>query len=88
MYIVIIIVYFCAFECSALQGTIGKMLMGIQVCKNDTGERITFISAFVRFFSKIISFFILPFALLIIIISKKHQGLHDLIAGTIVINER
>jgi len=88
MYIIVIFVYFCTFECSSLQGTIGKILIGIKVCKQNPNEKISFATALLRFFIKVLSLLILPLVVLLIIITKKHQGLHDLIAGTVVINEQ
>ncbi|MBN2017939.1 MAG: RDD family protein [Candidatus Cloacimonetes bacterium] len=88
MYIIFIVVYFCAFECSSLKGTIGKMLIGIQVCKQNPNKKISFATALLRFFIKVLSLPILPIVVLLIIITKKHQGLHDLIAETVVINEQ
>jgi uncharacterized RDD family membrane protein YckC len=87
MYIVVIIFYFCSFECSPLQGSIGKILVGIRVYKRSSDDNISFSRAFVRFCFKLFSLIIFPLSILLIIITKKHQCLHDLIASTVVIRE-
>ncbi len=87
MYIIIIILYECVFECSPLQGTIGKMLVGIQVEDSHDGNRITFMTAFVQFFLKLFSILLGGIGILLILFTKKHQGFHDLIAGTVVVKE-
>ena len=88
MYIIIIIVYFCAFECSSLQGTLGKLLIGIQVQDSHDDARISFIRALARFFMKIFSILFGGLGILLILFTKKHQGFHDLIAGTVVVKEK
>jgi len=88
MYIIIIILYECALECSFLQGTFGKMLIGIQVQDSHDDARITFMRAFVRFLLKIFSILFGGLGILLILFTKKHQGFHDLIAGTVVVKEK
>ncbi|HHE40547.1 MAG TPA: hypothetical protein ENL10_03490 [Candidatus Cloacimonetes bacterium] len=87
MYIIIIILYECMLECSPLHGTLGKMLIGIEVLDSHDGTRITFMTALVRFFVKIASILLFGLGIIIIIFTKKHQGFHDLIAGTVVVKE-
>jgi|GEM_PF-2478313 len=87
MYIIMIIVYFCAFESSPMQGSLGKALIGIKIQNSHDDSRITFMTALVRFFAKIVSILLGGFGILLIIFTKKHQGLHDLIAGTVVVKE-
>jgi len=88
MYIIMIIIYFCAFESSSLQGTLGKLLVGIQIQNSHEDSRITFMTALLRFAVKIFSILFLGLGILPIIFTKKHQGLHDLVAGTIVVKEK
>ncbi len=87
MYIIFIIVYFCAFECSPMQGTLGKALIGIQIQNSHDDSGITFMTALLRLVVKIFSILFFGFGILLIIFTKKHQGLHDLIAGTVVVKE-
>jgi len=88
MYIIVIILYECTLECSPLQGTLGKMLIGIQVQDSCDDARITFMRAFIRFFVKIFSILFGGLGILLILFTKKHQGFHDLIAGTVVVKEK
>ena len=87
MYIVFIIVYFCAFECSPMQGTLGKAILGIKLQNSHDDSRITFTTALLRIVVKTFSILFFGFGILPIIFTKKHQGLHDLIAGTVVVKE-
>ena len=87
MYIFFIIVYFCAFESSPMQGSMGKALIGIRVQNSQDDSRITFMTSLLRLAVKIFSILFLGFGILPIIFTKKHQGLHDLIAGTVVVKE-
>jgi len=63
------------------------MLIGIQVQDSYEDARITFMRAFVRFFVKIFSILFGGLGILLILFTKKHQGFHDLIAGTVVMKE-
>ena len=87
MYIIFIIVYFCAFESSPMQGTMGKAIIGIKLQNSRDDSRITFMTALLRFAVKIFSILFFGFGILPIIFTNKHQGLHDLIAGTVVVKE-
>lgn len=75
--------YYALMECSLRKATLGKIALGIKVIDLH-GNRIGFLRASVRFFAKFISmigcvgFFIIDF-------TKKKQGLHDMIAGCLVI---
>lgn len=79
----IVIFYFCGFESSSKQGTIGKQAMRLKV-GDANGNRIGFINALGRYFAKILSSLILCIGYLMIIWDNKKQGLHDRIAGTYV----
>ena len=85
--IVIIFLYFTVLESSSKQATIGKKLLNIKITDN-SGERITYLRAAGRFFGKIVSFLVLMIGFLMIGWTKKKQGLHDKIAGTLVIVDR
>ena len=80
-------VYSAGFESSKKKATIGKQAMGIIVTDKD-GNRISFIKATIRFFSKFISLITLYIGFIIIGFTKKKQGLHDIIAGCLVLKER
>ena len=79
--------YFAACESSAWQGTLGKRALGIRVT-NLTGGRITFMRATGRYFGKLLSAFILCFGFLMVAWTQRKQGLHDLLAQTLVLNGR
>jgi uncharacterized RDD family membrane protein YckC len=73
-------------ESSGSQGTLGKMAVGIKVT-DLYGNRIGFGKATGRFFGKIISFFILLVGYLMVAFTQKKQGLHDMMAGCLVVNK-
>ena len=72
-------------ESSAWQGTVGKRVCGLAV--TDThGERITFGRALVRFLAKVLSLIVLGIGFLMIAFHPRKRGLHDIIAGTLVVH--
>ncbi len=77
--------YHAYFESSAWQGTPGKKVMSIYVTDLN-GQRLSFLHATGRFFSKIVTGLI-PFALGYIMagFTERKQALHDMIAGTLVV---
>ncbi len=68
---------------SSLQATLGKMIMGLRVTDLQ-GQRIDFGRATVRHFAKYLSTAILGIGYLMVAFTERKQGLHDLIAGTLV----
>lgn len=78
--------YFAGMESSKRQATIGKTAMGIKVI-NQEGARISFLKASVRYFSKILSGMIFCIGYIMVSFTKKRQALHDIIAGTYVVQE-
>ena len=77
--------YFALQESSARRATFSKRALGIVVTDLD-GKKIDFGRATVRHFSKIISGVILGIGYIMASFTQKKQGLHDMIAGTLVIN--
>jgi uncharacterized RDD family membrane protein YckC/Tfp pilus assembly major pilin PilA len=71
-------------ESSPWQATLGKRLFNIKVTGLN-GERIGFGRATGRFFSQILSQLSFGIGYLMAALTKRHQALHDLIAGTLVI---
>jgi uncharacterized RDD family membrane protein YckC len=71
-------------DSSKKQGTFGKSIMGIKVI-NKNGDKLSFFRAMWRFISKIFSSLILFIGFIMIPFTKKKQGLHDFMAGTLVI---
>jgi len=78
-------IYFAAFESSEGQATLGKKALGIKVTDLD-GKRISFGRASGRFFAMYLSAVLLCIGFIMIAFTKKKQGLHDIIAGCLVVN--
>ena len=89
LYIVTILlpwIYYAAFESSSKQATLGKMALGIKVTDLN-GRRIGFGKATGRYFGKILSTVILLIGCIMIAFTEKKQGLHDKMAGCLVVNK-
>ncbi|MBE3578965.1 MAG: RDD family protein [Caldanaerobacter subterraneus] len=84
--IVISWLYFTILESSELQATIGKRIMKTKVVDMN-GNRISFGKANIRYWSKLISAVVLLIGYIMIAFTPKKQGLHDMIAGTLVIKD-
>jgi uncharacterized RDD family membrane protein YckC len=76
-------VYYAKMESSSKQGTIGKMALGIKVTDYD-GGKISFGKASGRFFGKILSGLLLGIGFLMAGFTRRKQGLHDIMAGTLI----
>jgi len=76
--------YFAGLESSAWRGTLGKKACGLIVADLE-GNRISFLRATGRFFAKIISAIILLIGFMMVGWTHRKQGLHDKIAGTVVL---
>ena len=76
--------YYALMESSSKQGTLGKMALGI-IVTDSAGNRIPFARATGRHFAKIISVLILFIGYLMIAFTEKKQGLHDMMADTLVV---
>ena len=79
--------YYTLFESSVKQATLGKLALGIAV-KDIDGKRISFGRANARYWCKLLSCAILFIGYIMAGFSKKKQALHDILADTLVINER
>lgn len=86
LYYFIGVMYFALQESSAYQATLGKRLLNLSVCNLD-GERISLVRAIARNILRILNWLIFSIGYLFILFTKKEQGLHDLIAKTLVIDE-
>lgn len=78
--------YFALMESSPYQGTVGKIALGIKVTDLD-GHRIGFGRATGRHFSKILSGLILCVGYIMAAFTDKKQGLHDMLANTLVVDK-
>jgi uncharacterized RDD family membrane protein YckC len=75
--------YEAFMESSSYQATLGKMMFGMKVT-DLYGNRISFARATGRHFAKIISGMILCIGFIMIGFTERKQGLHDMMAGTLV----
>jgi uncharacterized RDD family membrane protein YckC len=73
-------------DSSSYQGTIGKVVAGLKVT-DLKGRQLTTSHAALRCLSKIISGSVFPIGHLLILINNNRQGLHDIIAGTYVLEK-
>jgi uncharacterized RDD family membrane protein YckC len=80
------VLYKTLMESSSTQATVGKMIMGIRVT-DVHGGRISFGRAVGRYFAQFISSIILGIGYLMAGWTAKKQALHDMIAGTYVVNK-
>lgn len=76
--------YFAFMESSKSQATLGKMALGLKVTDLN-GKRISFGKATARSFSKLLSMAIFMIGYIMAAFTEKKQALHDMIAGTLVI---
>jgi len=76
--------YYALMESSSKQATVGKMALGIIVTDIE-GRRIGFGKATGRYFAKILSALILGIGFLMVAFTQRKQGLHDILAGTLVV---
>ncbi len=75
--------YSAMMESSTRQATLGKMVFGMKVTDLQ-GQRISFGRATGRHFAKILSGLILCIGFIMAGFTEKKQGLHDMIANTLV----
>ena len=69
-----------------MRGSLGKRACGLIVVDME-GRRLTFLRATARYFSKMLSALVLFVGYLMIAFTERRQGLHDLIASTVVLKE-
>lgn len=63
------------------QGTVGKRVMHLKVTRSN-GEKLTIYRSLLRSFTKSLTMMSLFIGYLIIIVHKRKQGIHDMIADT------
>ena len=78
--------YNSIMDSSSKQGTLGKMALGIKVTDLN-GNRIGFGKATGRYFGKILSVITLCIGYMMAGFTEKKQGLHDMMAGCLVVNK-
>ncbi|MBV1908585.1 MAG: RDD family protein [Kangiellaceae bacterium] len=79
--------YFAVMESSNFQGTLGKKIMGIKVT-NRFGQPIGFGQATARHFSALLTQLTFTIGYLMTAFTARKQALHDMVAGTLVVNQR
>ncbi len=82
-----IFLYYTLLESSARQATLGKLALDIKITSL-TGERITFARAAGRFLARLVTSLTYGIGYLVMLFTKRRQTLHDLIAGTLVVQKR
>lgn len=81
------IAYYVFLESSTSQATLGKMALGLKVTDLE-GRRISTGTALIRYLSKFLSAIILLIGFIMVAFTARKQGLHDIIAKTLVVKER
>ncbi len=84
--VLLVWIYKAVMESSSKQATLGKMALGIMVT-DLSGKCVSFGKASGRHFGGVLSGFILGIGFLMIGFTAKKQGLHDIMAGCLVINK-
>ncbi|ADU28669.1 RDD family protein [Evansella cellulosilytica] len=79
----IVFIYHIVMPCTPLQATFGKYILGFKIVDR-YGNRISFWRSMGRFFSQFFSGF-MNIGYIMIAFMEKNTGLHDLMAGTYVI---
>ena len=88
MFLVLVFVGYWLYEAlltaSSWQGTIGKRVLRLKVT-DKAGNRISFGRSTGRFFAKILSYVTLWIGFIMVAFTDKKRGLHDILAGTVVV---
>ena len=83
---VITVLYYSILESSNMQASVGKMALGLIVV-DESGQKLDFSKALVRNLCKIVSWMIMGIGFIMAGFTDKKQGLHDIIAKTIVVKK-
>lgn len=81
--VLVVWLYYAGMESSSYQATLGKKLLELRVT-DTAGNQVTFLRATGRHFAKAISVATLFAGYLMVAFTRRKQGLHDMIAGTLV----
>jgi len=85
-YVVISGLYYVLQESSAAQATLGKRLLGIKVTDNQ-GNRLSRMHALGRWASHLVSYATFYIGYLMAGFTERKRGLHDMVAGTLVVDQ-
>jgi uncharacterized RDD family membrane protein YckC len=83
---IIWVLYGTLMEASKYQATVGKLALGL-IVTDTNGAKLDFSKSLVRNLSKLLSNFILMIGYIMAAFTEKKQGLHDIIAGTLVVKK-
>jgi uncharacterized RDD family membrane protein YckC len=83
---IIAVLYWSLMESSKYQATVGKLALGLIVTDME-GKNLDLTKALIRNVCKIISWMILFIGYIMAGFTEKKQGLHDIIAGTLVVKK-
>ena len=81
---IIIALYYCLFEASAIQATIGKYIAGIKVTDMG-GSRISYSKAFLRRIYSLLSIIPIFIGYIVAGFTPRKQTFHDMLAKTVVV---
>lgn len=87
LYLGVIWLYYAIMESSKCKATVGKLALGIIVV-DEFNQKLSFGRASARYWSKLLSVITLFIGFIMTAFTAKKQALHDLIAGTYVIDKR
>lgn len=85
LYPLVSALYYAGFESSTRQATLGKMAVGIKVTALD-GRRLSLGNALGRWTATLLNYLTLMIGFLMAAFTERKQGLHDLAAGTRVVD--
>lgn len=85
LYIVAAPLYYAGMESSRFQATLGKQALGIKVT-DDNGVRLSFGHALGRWFAAALSYLTLYIGFLMAAFTERKRALHDIVAGTLVVD--
>lgn len=86
IYFAIAGLYYALMESSAAQASVGKMALGIKVVDRD-GRRLSFPHALGRWCAAALSYLTLYIGFLMAAFTQRKQALHDIVAGTFVVDK-
>jgi uncharacterized RDD family membrane protein YckC len=86
--IVICFVYMTVLWSSDMQATIAQKICGLRVVNAITGTKISFLRAVGRWFALQLAMAILFIGVIMVAFTQRKRGLHDMLAGTCVVNDR
>jgi uncharacterized RDD family membrane protein YckC len=78
-------IYFALMESSTLQGSLGKLALGIRVYHRDEKRALTFEEATVRYFAKILSRMTFMIGYIMSAFSSRKQALHDFVGRSVLV---